>query len=153
MAAWAVTLIATKVAITGVLLSDLDSLDHHVVVRTIDAVGGHTGDLRNDLLGLLVGDLTEDGVAVVQVRGGRHRDEELGAVGARARVGHSQQEWAVELQLRVELVLELVARAAAAGAGRVAALDHEAVDDAVEDRTIVERALVAALGVRLGVLL
>ena len=40
----------------------------------------------------------------------------------------------------MELVLELVARAAAAGAGRVAALDHEAVDDAVEDRTIVERA-------------
>src|SRR5699024_12809866 len=91
MAAWAVTLIATKVAITGVLLSDLDRLDHHVVVRTIHAVGGHTGDLRSDLLGLLVGDRTEEGVAGVQVRGGRHRGEDVGAAGARACSARSQQ--------------------------------------------------------------
>lgn len=49
------------------------------------------------------------------------------------------------LQLGVNLVLELVAvdaAAAAAGAGRVAALDHEVLDDAVEDGAVV----VAALG-------
>ena len=38
----------------------------------------------------------------------------------------------------VELGLELVARAAGAGAGGVAALDHEAGDDAVEDDAVVE---------------
>ena len=35
------------------------------------------------------------------------------------------------------LVVEAVARAATAGAGRVAALAHEAVDDAVEDHAVV----------------
>ena len=38
----------------------------------------------------------------------------------------------------VRLVLELVAGAAHAGAGRVAALDHEVRDDAVEDDAVVE---------------
>ena len=38
----------------------------------------------------------------------------------------------------VELVLERVARAAGAGARRVAALDHEVGDDAVEDDAVVE---------------
>ncbi len=43
-------------------------------------------------------------------------DEELRTVGARPGVGHGQQVGLVELQLRVELVGEMVARAAAAGA-------------------------------------
>ena len=55
------------------------------------------------------------------------------------RVRHRQQVGLVELQLGVELVAELVARAAAAGAGGVAALDHEAVDHAVEHGAVVER--------------
>ena len=71
-------------------------------------------------------------------------DEELRAVGARARIGHRQQVGLVELQLGVELVGELVARAAATGSGRVAALDHEALDHPVKDRAIVERARGAA---------
>ena len=79
------------------------------------------------------------------MRGRRHGDEELGAVGARAGIRHGQQERTVELQLRVELVLELVARAATTGAGRVAALDHELVNDAVENGAIVERAGLLAL--------
>ena len=47
----------------------------------------------------------------VQVRRLADGDEELGAVGARPGVGHRQQVGLVELQLRVELVVELVARA------------------------------------------
>ena len=54
-------------------------------------------------------------------------------------VGHREQVRAVEGQLGVELVGELVARAAVALAERVAALDHEAGDDPVEDRAVVER--------------
>ena len=61
-----------------------------------------------------VGDLAEDRVPPVEVRGGADRDEELRAVGARAGVGHRQQVRPVELQLRVELVGEAVARAAGA---------------------------------------
>src|SRR5699024_5120676 len=51
---------------------------------------------------------------------------------------------AVEAQLRVELVAEVVTGAATAGAGWVAALDHETVDDAVEDGAVVERTLLGA---------
>jgi hypothetical protein len=62
----------------------------------------------------------------VQPGGRRDRDEELRAVGARAGVGHREQVRLVEPQVRVDLVGELVAGAAGAGAERVAALDHEA---------------------------
>ena len=50
---------------------------------------------------------------------------------------------------RVELVGELVARAAGALAERIAALDHERVDDPVEDRAVIVRpgALPAGAGV------
>src|SRR5690625_7745058 len=73
--------------------------------------------------------LTEDGVVVVEVWGWRHGDEELGTIGARTSVCHSQQVWTVEGELWVELILELVARATTAGAGWVAALDHEVIKD------------------------
>ncbi len=53
-------------------------------------------------------------------------------------VGHGQQVGLVELEVRVELVAELVAGATGAGARRVAALDHEAVDDAVEHDAVVK---------------
>ena len=102
---------------------------------------------------VLVGDLAEDGVAVVQPRGRVDGDEELGTVRARASVSHGQQVRAVELQLRMELVGELETRAASAGAGRVAALDHEVIDDAVEDCAVIERTGLLALCVLGGVVL
>jgi len=77
-------------------------------------------------------------VTTVQVRRGAQGDEELRAVGAGPGVGHGQQVRAVEREVGVELVAELVAGAAAAGAGGVAALDHEAVDDAVENDAVIE---------------
>src|SRR5690606_8409355 len=133
--------------VMGTLSGDGDAVDHDVVDRAIAAVGGGGRDRVDDLLGLGVDDLTEDGVATVEVWGRADGDEELRAVGARAGVRHREQVAAVELQLGVELVGELVARAAAAGAGGVATLDHEAVDDAVEDRAVVERTAGLALGV------
>ena len=93
-----------------------------------------------------VGDLAEDGVLAVEVRGRPDGDEELRAVGVRAGVRHREQVRPVEGQLRVELVGELVARPAVTLAQRVAALDHESGDDAVEHRAVVER--VAGLGAR-----
>jgi hypothetical protein len=77
-------------------------------------------------------DLAEDGVLAVEPRAGiGGDDEELRAVRVRAGVRHRESA-ALDLVV-VELVLELVAGAARAGAGRVAALDHEVRDHAVED--------------------
>src|SRR5207237_6281 len=54
----------------------------------------------------------------------------------RARVRHCKR-GALD-RMVVELVLELVARPARAGAGRVAALNHEVLDHAVEDHAVIE---------------
>src|SRR5205085_5613262 len=79
----------------------------------------------------------EDGVLAVEPRRlVQGDDEELRAVGAGASVRH-RQGTAGHLVV-VDLVLERVAGTAAAGAGRVAALDHEVLDHAVEDHAVVE---------------
>ena len=129
------------------LLLDLDGGDHDRLNRTVVAIRSGRRNCLNDLLGILSGDLTEDGVAVVQVRGRSNRDEELGTIGAGASIRHSQQEGAVKLELRVELVSELVAGAATAGTRGVAALNHETIDDTVEGGAIVEGARVGAVSV------
>src|SRR5579884_2182949 len=63
-------------------------------------------------------------------------DEELGAVGVGPGVGHGHRSGDVLALHR--LVLELVAGAAPAAALRVAALDHEVIDDAMEGEPVVE---------------
>src|SRR5436190_609180 len=74
--------------------------------------------------------------AVCSPSGVGRDDEELAPVRVRARVRH--REGAPLDLVVVELVLELVAGAARAGARRVAALDHEVRDDPVEDHAVVE---------------
>src|SRR5690606_41620259 len=56
-----------------------------------------------------------------------------------AGVRHREQVGLVEDELGVDLVVELVAGAADPLAERVAALQHELLDDAVEDDAVVER--------------
>ncbi len=75
---------------------------------------------------------------VVEVRGGAEGEEELAAVRAGAGVGHRENAGTVMAQRGMKFVAELVARSAGAGAGRVAALGHEAGDDAVEGRAVVK---------------
>ena len=95
-----------------------------------------------------VGDLTEDRVLAVEVRGGADGDEELGPVGALthplAGVGHGEEVGLVELLVGVDLVVVLVARAARTATERVAALDHEPADDPVEHQAVEERGGVGA---------
>ena len=88
------------------------------------------GDGVDDVLAF--GHRAEDGVLSVKPRGGDVGDKELAAVGPGSGVGHGEDAGFVVLEFRRALVLEAIARAAAAGAGRVAALDHEVRDDAVE---------------------
>ena len=132
---------------------DGDRLEEDLLVRTVVGVGVDAADLADDVHP--VGDLAEDGVAVVEVGLGVERDEELRAVRVRPGVRHAQDPFVVVAQLVVELVVELVAGPAPAGAGRVAGLDHEVLDDSVEEHVVVQGLaldLLARLGVGPGLL-
>src|SRR4029078_1150317 len=98
------------------LAVDRDALHDYVVDRLVAAVGRDPADLVDDLTARPVGDLAEDRVLAVEVRGGAVGAEELGAVGALAHplagVGHGEEVGLVELLVRVDLVVVLVARAA-----------------------------------------
>lgn len=88
--------------------------------------------------------------------GGRSEgDKKLRAIGVGSCVGHAEDASAGVLEGRVDLVSELVTvdgGAASPGAGRIAALDHEVGNDAVEDGAVVvaaadeRREVVARLG-------
>src|SRR5664280_833770 len=94
--------------------------------------------------------LAEDRVLAGQPLGAADGDEELRPVGTRAGIRHSQQVRAGERQVRVDLVFELVARAAGAGTEWVPALDHETRNHPVEDRPVVQPALPPAAGLGVG---
>src|SRR5215204_2926751 len=84
-------------------------------------------------------DLAPDRVLAVKERGWREADEEL-AVGAVRVLGAGHRQGAAHVLLVREFGLQLGAGAAGAGAGRVAGLRHETVDDAVERHAVVEAA-------------
>jgi hypothetical protein len=99
-------------------------------------------DLTDDALA--VDDFTEHDVLLVQVRCVDGRDEELRAVGAWPSVGHTQQKRLLVQSLEI-LVLKFLAidalSARAVALGEVTALDHEALDHAVEARALVVQRL------------
>ena len=90
---------------------------------------------------------------VVEMRRRAQRDEELAAVRVRPGVRHREDAGLAVPRLRMELVGEVVARAAGALPERIAALDHERVDDPVEDRPVVVRAGALPARARVGPLL
>src|SRR3954451_9518262 len=114
---------------------DLHALDHHRLGRTVLGAGLHALDGVDRVHA--VGHPPEHGVLAVEPgrRLGRD-DEELAAVGVGPGVGHGQS-GALDLVV-VELVLEGVAGPARAGPVGGAALDHEVLDDPVEDHAVVE---------------
>lgn len=90
---------------------------------------------------LPLGDLTENGVLAVQP-GSRHMgDEKLAAIGRGTTVRHREDARLVVLETGFHLVFKGVARAACPGAGRVAALDHEIRNHAMEGDAVVIPAL------------
>src|SRR5882724_1620660 len=97
----------------------------------------NAGDLVRHVLPL--NDFSEDGV-VARKPGCRSRsDKELRAIGVGPGISHREFSRLVELMRRAfGLVLELVTGAAHAGAGRIATLDHEVGDHAMEDGSVVQ---------------
>src|SRR5580704_13328145 len=101
------------------------------------AVARDLGNLRNDVLAF--DDFAEDGVLAGEPIGGRNGDEELAAVGVRSGVGHGQLAGDIELVRRaLGLILEAIAGSAHAGAGGIAALDHEVGNNAMKDGSVEE---------------
>ena len=78
----------------------------------------------------------EHAVLVVEPRRRHQRDEKLAAVGIRPAVGHRQDAGLAVPERRPEFVAEVVAGTAGALAQRIAALNHEIRDHAVEDRAV-----------------
>src|SRR5271157_1406874 len=94
-------------------------------------------DFVRDLLSL--NDFAEDGVVAGEPWRGSHGDKELAAIGSGSGVGHGQLAGLVKLVRRaLGLVLEAVTGSAHAGARRVATLNHEVGNDAMEDGAIEE---------------
>ena len=84
--------------------------------------------------------LAKHSVLTIQMRRRRQRNEELAAVRARAGVRHAESALAVVNEGGDDFVLKLAAVDAAAAttsARGVTALDHETLDDAVEDDVVV----------------
>src|ERR1017187_3997250 len=65
---------------------DGDGVEADFLLGAVSRVAGHLGDLLDDIVAF--GDLAEDAVVIVQVRGGGDSDEELAAIGAGSGVGH-----------------------------------------------------------------
>ena len=82
-------------------------------------------------------DLAENSVLTVEVWGGKVSDEKLAAIGVRPGIRHGKNSRLGVLERVVDLIGEFVARAARAGASRIAALDHEISDHAVEGYTVI----------------
>src|SRR5450759_4022592 len=133
---------------SGVPPADRDPLEHHVGLGLVTPCGRCGRDRVRDLPA--ADHLAEDRVLAGQPLGAADGDEELRPVGARAGIRHSQQVRAGERQVRVDLVFELVARAAGAGTEWVPALDHETRNHPVEDRPVVQPALLPAAGLGVG---
>mmetsp|Transcript_23988 Transcript_23988/g.59555 ORF Transcript_23988/g.59555 Transcript_23988/m.59555 type:complete len:284 (+) Transcript_23988:144-995(+) len=120
---------------------ELARVDDLHLLGGLAALAAHRLHRLDDIQAL--DDLAKDDVLAVEPRRLDGADEELAAVGARARVGHRERARARVLQLEV-LVRELLAvdglAARAVAAREIAALQHKLRDDAVEDGVLeVER--------------
>lgn len=76
-------------------------------------------------------------MTVVEERSGHGGDEKLRAIGAGACIGHRENAWLVVTELWVEFIGKLVAWTAATCFSRVTALEHEAINHAVESDVVV----------------
>ena len=118
---------------------DRDARNDDRLDGSVLRAGRNALDVENDLLRCLVGDLTKNRVSALKVRSFDRGDEELRAIRARPGIRHGEEERSVERELRVNLITELVAGSAVTHTERVATLDHEVSNDAVEDDAVIQR--------------
>ena len=74
----------------------------------------------------------------IQPIGGHVSDEELASIRAWAGVRHREGSTLMTIRIRLEFILEFIARTSASGAGGISTLNHEVRDDAVEYRPVIE---------------
>ena len=102
-------------------LLDGDRLDHDVIQRTVATIGRNIAQLVNNGTARFIFHSTEDGVLTLQPGGGSSGDEELRTIGSLATIGssvsHREDVGLGEVELRVNLVIELVAGATGTGTG------------------------------------
>src|SRR5208282_774788 len=113
---------------------DLHGIDGAVIAR----IAGHARDLLHQFDGGCVA-LAEDGIAAIEAGVRNLSDEELRTVGIGSGVGVGETPGAIELDRWRSLILEFVAGIAGASANRVATLNHELRNHAMEDGAVIER--------------
>src|SRR5262249_42693184 len=116
---------------------DLHRIDAHFLVRTVGMTPRHFGDEFHDVVSL--DHLAENTMLVIEPRCGGHRDKELTAVRIGSGVRHRKKARLAVLQRRMKFVRETVTGTAASGAFRIASLDHEIGNYAMEDGAVVKR--------------
>lgn len=113
--------------------------NHDILHGTILRARSSIPNLIHDIHA--IDDLTENRMLAIQMGGRAQGNKELATIGARPTIGHRQRALPRMHERAVELILELAAvengAPARAGPRWVAALDHEAWDDAVEDHVVV----------------
>src|SRR5207248_1652041 len=116
-----------------------DGIYLHRIIRTVVAlIAGAASHVFHQVNRVLVA-LAEDGVLAIEPGGGAFGDEKLRAIGIRSGVGVGQPSADVELEVGRNFVIHIEAGAAGAVSERVATLNHEAGDNAMENGAIVER--------------
>src|SRR5438105_4696193 len=124
---------------SGALADFFDShlIHHHVDDRAIAGLGCFClSDFPYDIQSF--GYFSKHRMSSVEVRGRSKSDEELATVGVWTGVRHREDSFGVVLELGMDFIGECITGAAAACACRVAALDHESIDHAVKDDSVVE---------------
>jgi len=123
-----------KPSATGVAALDLARVGDLDLLAGLAGLGSNALDVLDDVLAL--DDLAEDDVLSVKPRAGNGGNEELGAVGVLAGVGHGEEERLGVLELEV-LIGELLAidglSTSSVVVGKVTTLEHELGNDTVED--------------------
>src|ERR1700674_2188291 len=118
--------------------ADCNVINLYWLIGAVIRVASHACDLLHQRHAGFIA-LTEDGVAAVQTCIGNFGDEKLRAIGigTSIRIGHAPR--TIELEVGRGFILESIAGVAGSSAHRVATLDHEVRDHAVEDGAVVKR--------------
>src|SRR5438045_2418613 len=102
-----------------------------------DGIGGQCAALFDSVSAVLpLMHFADHGVRAVEPVGHDVGDEELAPVGAGSGIGHGERADLVLVRVPLKFIFEAISGTAAAGAGRVATLNHEVINYTVENGSI-----------------